>query len=85
MTGPPRYDIAMDTRTGDIIELPAGKSLRDRLKAAGIEEEDRPYVRPMELHPTPVQRATGKVGRNDPCPCGSQLKFKRCCWGRISS
>ena len=23
--------------------------------------------------------ATPKVGRNDPCPCGSQRKFKRCC------
>lgn len=22
------------------------------------------------------------VGRNDPCPCGSGLKFKRCCLGR---
>jgi hypothetical protein len=22
------------------------------------------------------------VGRNDPCPCGSGLKAKRCCWGR---
>ncbi|HRF11915.1 MAG TPA: SEC-C metal-binding domain-containing protein, partial [Candidatus Accumulibacter phosphatis] len=20
-----------------------------------------------------------KVGRNDPCPCGSGRKFKRCC------
>ncbi len=20
-----------------------------------------------------------KIGRNDPCPCGSGLKFKRCC------
>jgi preprotein translocase subunit SecA len=25
------------------------------------------------------QRRTGeKVGRNDPCPCGSGLKFKKC-------
>ncbi|MDX2445785.1 MAG: type I methionyl aminopeptidase [Desulfobacterales bacterium] len=23
-----------------------------------------------------------KVGRNDPCPCGSGLKYKRCCIGR---
>lgn len=23
-----------------------------------------------------------KVGRNDPCPCGSGLKFKRCCFGK---
>jgi SEC-C motif-containing protein len=21
-----------------------------------------------------------KVGRNDPCPCGSGKKYKRCCW-----
>lgn len=23
------------------------------------------------------------VGRNDPCPCGSGLKFKKCCMGLI--
>ena len=22
---------------------------------------------------------SGKVGRNDPCPCGSEIKYKRCC------
>ena len=22
---------------------------------------------------------TGKVGRNDPCPCGSGMKYKKCC------
>ncbi len=26
----------------------------------------------------PVQRATEKVGRNDPCPCGSGKKYKHC-------
>jgi preprotein translocase subunit SecA len=27
----------------------------------------------------PVQRRTGeKVGRNDPCPCGSGKKYKKC-------
>lgn len=25
-------------------------------------------------------RKPPKVGRNDICPCGSQKKFKRCCW-----
>ncbi|MDG1455480.1 MAG: SEC-C metal-binding domain-containing protein [Planctomycetota bacterium] len=20
-----------------------------------------------------------KIGRNDPCPCGSELKYKKCC------
>jgi uncharacterized protein len=22
------------------------------------------------------------IGRNDPCPCGSGLKAKRCCWAK---
>nr|WP_301542753.1 SEC-C metal-binding domain-containing protein [Cupriavidus basilensis] len=25
------------------------------------------------------RRRVQKVGRNDPCPCGSGLKFKKCC------
>ncbi len=27
-------------------------------------------------------RQTPKIGRNDPCPCGSGLKYKRCCGSR---
>ncbi|WP_425314952.1 SEC-C metal-binding domain-containing protein [Treponema vincentii] len=26
-----------------------------------------------------VVRTTPKVGRNDPCPCGSGKKYKHCC------
>jgi len=26
-----------------------------------------------------IRRDTAKVGRNDPCPCGSGEKFKKCC------
>jgi uncharacterized protein len=28
-------------------------------------------------------RTTSKVGRNDPCPCGSGKKYKKCCGGAI--
>jgi uncharacterized protein len=35
----------------------------------------------QEQAPGP-QTAPGKVGRNDPCPCGSGLKFKKCCAAR---
>jgi uncharacterized protein YecA (UPF0149 family) len=27
----------------------------------------------------PVVRQAPKVGRNDPCSCGSEKKFKKCC------
>jgi preprotein translocase subunit SecA len=28
-------------------------------------------------------RQRGKIGRNDPCPCGSGKKFKKCCLGKL--
>ena len=31
----------------------------------------------------PVRRSLPKVGRNEPCPCGSGKKFKNCC-GRVA-
>jgi uncharacterized protein YchJ len=30
-------------------------------------------------HKGPETPASGKVGRNEPCPCGSGKKFKKCC------
>ena len=36
---------------------------------------DQPVEQPVN---GPAKRADDKVGRNDPCPCGSGKKFKRC-------
>jgi transposase-like protein len=35
-----------------------------------------------QSRPAPAARPALKVGRNHPCPCGSHLKFKRCCLGK---
>lgn len=37
--------------------------------------------RTMSFH-APTVRAGPKVGRNDPCPCGSGKKVKKCCAGK---
>ena len=29
--------------------------------------------------PEPIRREEEKVGRNESCPCGSGLKYKKCC------
>ncbi len=41
-----------------------------------------PRAAPLAAPPRPAPRtATGdKVGRNDPCPCGSGKKYKKCCY-----
>ena len=30
-------------------------------------------------HQEPVRNPLKEVGRNDPCPCGSGNKYKKCC------
>lgn len=46
---------------------------------AAMALNDQAYMKEMAYDPTPRQRKRGKVGRNDPCPCGSGRKFKKCC------
>ncbi|HOW69111.1 MAG TPA: SEC-C metal-binding domain-containing protein [Phycisphaerae bacterium] len=33
--------------------------------------------------PSPIRGSQPKIGRNDPCPCGSGKKYKKCC-GRLA-
>ena len=37
------------------------------------------YTRAVRLGPPPIRSTAPKVGRNDPCPCGSGKKYKHCC------
>jgi len=42
------------------------------------EPENIADVEKLLNRPTPLKKAV-KVGRNDPCPCGSGRKYKKCC------
>jgi uncharacterized protein YecA (UPF0149 family) len=66
----------MDTRTGEIYEASVIKQL---IASGAIKERNR--FREMALPPTKTQmaRKPPRIGRNDPCPCGSGRKFKACC------
>jgi SEC-C motif domain protein len=37
------------------------------------------YTKAVRQGPAPIKAAAAKVGRNDPCPCGSGKKYKQCC------
>ncbi|HEX9426211.1 MAG TPA: SEC-C metal-binding domain-containing protein, partial [Candidatus Polarisedimenticolia bacterium] len=41
-------------------------------------QRDLVYTAPAKEAPRPAQAAAGRVGRNDPCPCGSGKKYKKC-------
>jgi uncharacterized protein len=42
-------------------------------------ETKRLVEKDLHGNATTFRRSTPKVGRNDPCPCGSGKKFKQCC------
>lgn len=66
----------MNVDTGEIVEWEKLERMR---------EENRKLFVEMQIPPTPKQMARRpfpRVGRNDPCPCGSGKKFKRCHLGR---
>jgi SEC-C motif-containing protein len=39
------------------------------------------FVDGQLVAPKTEKRNQPKVGRNDPCPCGSAKKYKKCCGG----
>jgi preprotein translocase subunit SecA len=50
-----------------------------KAEATGLQGERREAQQsPTTGPPTTVRRSTPKVGRNDPCPCGSGKKYKKC-------
>jgi len=42
-------------------------------------EDSATTADPAPAAAPPIQRDGPKVGRNDPCPCGSGKKYKQCC------
>ncbi len=48
------------------------KAKQKRLLHASVKDREAPVV-------ATVKRDKPKVGRNDPCPCGSGKKYKKCC------
>jgi len=50
---------------------------------AAPEGDAPPATAPPPAAPMPFTRSSQKVGRNDPCPCGSGKKFKQC-HGRLA-
>lgn len=46
---------------------------------ANVKALYRHFYKPVKRADTTFVHATPKVGRNEPCPCGSGKKYKKCC------
>jgi HEAT repeat protein len=76
-----RIDAAAGPLSLDEKEL-VEAALDQRLAMHGLDPvfAETDWVDEEEKEEEPV-KPTAKVGRNDPCPCGSGKKYKKCCGG----
>ncbi|HYB91770.1 MAG TPA: preprotein translocase subunit SecA [Candidatus Binataceae bacterium] len=79
------FEALMETLQRDVVEKVFSVQLTRQQDAQQIQQQPRPQ-RVVMSHggetqaqaAAPVKREHEKVGRNDPCPCGSGKKYKRC-------
>ncbi len=69
---------------------PGGRVLREKTTITFGDEglplsELSKVAATLRKNPSPATVVRQKVGRNEPCPCGSGKKFKKCCGGRMMS
>ena len=68
------------------VALPAMTAWSDARESRGEIPGERPRASAPAARPAPAPRTpTGeKIGRNDPCYCGSGKKYKKCCYLKAS-
>ena len=56
-----------------------GRLSGGRVLGAYVRALKEAFVEAASGKPKPVKRPGSRIGRNDPCPCGSGRKYKKCC------
>jgi preprotein translocase subunit SecA len=59
-------------------EQDAREREREEARRKALREQNLVYSAGDSTPSAPAKREVAKVGRNDPCPCGSGKKFKKC-------
>ncbi len=53
-------------------------------RMAWLRRSGEPMEQIMRFLATETSGASPQAGRNDPCPCGSGKKYKKCCLGKVA-
>jgi preprotein translocase subunit SecA len=80
------FEALMRVMQQDVVEKVFSVQLRREQDVQQIEQQQQHPQRVTMSHggetvssePQTAKRDANKVGRNDPCPCGSGKKYKRC-------
>ncbi len=79
------FELMMGVMQRDIVDKVFSVQVRREEDVEQIQQQQRPQrvvmshgAQAQAQAAAPVKREAEKVGRNDPCPCGSGKKYKRC-------
>ncbi len=75
-------EIREDTVRALLSVVPRQKEIK-RVEVAKVTNEGFVGAAPEKKKPVVLKKAE-RVGRNDPCPCGSGKKYKKCCGANLS-
>jgi preprotein translocase subunit SecA len=73
------FNMPQRPESAPLARTPAGPLPRRENLGSTHEEKSEKNGDELELVIPAVRREAPKVGRNDPCPCGSGKKYKNCC------
>lgn len=78
------YSVTVQTRTERVDVIGTGEGHKDEYvdegpMMGGGELPEEEQIPQREKKQEPYRREHPKIGRNDPCPCGSGKKYKNCC------
>lgn len=80
MEGFDMFDEMIDAIRDDTVKILLTFNLPNKNKAPERHDNNAPTTTPSDEPPVNrTVRNTEKIGRNDPCPCGSGKKYKHCC------
>ena len=61
-----------------VMQGDGGAAVLDDTEAVAVAAQEAPQSAPQDQAQQPFRRFGGKIGRNEPCPCGSGKKYKQC-------
>jgi len=75
----PKKQVELDIEKIVVQKNPTAVVTEEQLGPSPLVHNSAQSPSPQPDPPKPYRRESPKIGRNDPCPCGSGLKYKRCC------
>ena len=72
------FGYLLDTVKSEVTRITMVVKIKDEAEVNQIDKKNKDEVKKSSSKKADIENGLPKVGRNDPCPCGSNKKYKHC-------